>query len=416
MSHFRSIILAAGRGTRMKSDVPKVLHQVCGRAMIEYVLDITRALRSLKTYVVVGHDAAKVKQTLGNGVEFVPQDKLLGTADAVLRVERHLKSFRGTVLILCADTPLLSKHIVRALLSKHHKNKASVTVLTAFIDNPQGYGRIIRDRAGSFLAIREEQDTNAKEVLVNEINVGVYCFESRKFFETLKKVRPNPRKKEFFLTDVVGLLLAAGHKVDTLTTEDAYVAFGINTRLDLAQAQGVMRKRILDEHMRKGVTMVDPATTYIEADVKIGHDTIIFPCTVIHSDVRIGAHCKIGPFARIRPGSRIANNVEIGNFTEVSRAAIGAGTLMKHFSFLGDAQIGARANIGAGTVTANFDGVHKNKTVIGQGAFIGSDAILVAPVTVGPKAIVGAGSVVTKHTKVPAGAVARGVPAKIFKR
>ena len=414
MANFCSIILAAGKGTRMKSDVPKVLHQVCGRPMIEYVLDITRSLRSLKTYVVTGYGADKVKQAIGDDVEFVLQPQLLGTADAVRRVESHLKGFNSTVLVLCGDTPLLSKDIVRALLAKHRKSKASVTVLTASIDSPQGYGRIIRDRLEKFLAIREEKDTSVEEVLINEINVGVYCFESRKLFEALKKVRLNSKKKEFYLTDVIELFLSNGHKVESLTTQEAHVAFGVNTRQDLAQAEGIIRQRILDGHMRNGVTIVDPSTTYIDSGVKIGHDTIIYPCTVINKNVQIGSNCHIGPFAHIRPGCHIADKVEIGNFAEVSRTTIGTGTMMKHFSFLGDATVGAGVNIGAGVVTANFDGVTKNKTKIDQAAFIGSDAILVAPVTVGSKAIIGAGAVVPRNTKVPSRAIARGVPAKIF--
>jgi bifunctional UDP-N-acetylglucosamine pyrophosphorylase/glucosamine-1-phosphate N-acetyltransferase len=416
MSNFRSIILAAGRGTRMKSDVPKVLHHVCGRPMIEYVLDITRSLRSLKTYCVVGHGAQTVEQTVGSDVQCVLQSQLLGTADAVRRVEPHLKGFSGTVLVLCGDTPLLSKDIVRNLLARHDKSKAAVTVLTGTIEKPQGYGRIIRDQHKSFVAIREQKDATSEEALINEINVGVYCFDSKKLFAALKKVRLNPKKKEFYLTDVIELLLGQGNKVDTLTTKDPYVAFGVNNRQDLAQAEAITRQRILDEHMTNGVTIIDPATTYIDTDVKIGSDTIIFPGTMINSNVRIGSKCKIGPYAHIRPGSRLADKVEIGNFAEVSRTTLGSKVMMKHFSFLGDATVGANVNIGAGTVTANYDGKNKNKTTIEEGAFIGSDSILVAPVTIGSKALVGAGAVVTKNTKVPSRAVARGVPAKIFQQ
>jgi len=416
MANFCSIILAAGKGTRMKSDVPKVLHKICGRPIIEYVLDITRLLRSLKTYVVTGHGADQVRKTIGGDVEFVLQPELLGTADAVRRVEPYLKNFKGTLLVLCGDTPLLSKDIVRSLLAKHKRSKSAVTVLTALVNNPQGYGRIIRDEDGSFVAIREEKDAAPQEILINEINVGVYCFENHTLFETLKKVRLNPKKKEFYLTDVVELLLSQGKRVDSLITKDAHVAFGVNTRGDLAQAEGIIRHRILEKHMDNGVTIVDPLTTYIDADVKIGHDTVIYPCTVINSDVRIGSNCSIGPFAHLRPGSRIADTVEIGNYTEVSRTTIGSGVFMKHFSFLGDTTVGVKTNIGAGTITANFDGVNKNKTVIGKETFIGCDSILVAPVTIGDKAIIGAGAVVTKNTKVPSGAIARGVPAKIFNR
>jgi bifunctional UDP-N-acetylglucosamine pyrophosphorylase/glucosamine-1-phosphate N-acetyltransferase len=416
MNNFRSIILAAGKGTRMKSDVPKVLHQVCGRPMIEYVLDITRSLRSLKTYVVTGHGADLVQQTIGSNAEFVLQPQLLGTADAVRRVEPNLRGFKGTILVLCGDTPLLSQEIIKKLLAQHRKSKAVVTVLTALIDNPQGYGRIIRDTDNSFLAIREQKDVTDQEEMINEINVGVYCFESKNLFEALKKVRLNPKKKEFYLTDIIELFLQQGHKVDTLVSKDPLVAFGVNNRADLAQAEAIIRRRILDWHMANGVTIIDPATTYIESGVKIGYDTVVYPCTVIHSDVEIGSKCKVGPFARIRAGSRLADKVEIGNFAEVSRTTLGSGVFMKHFSFLGDANIGARVNIGAGVVTANYDGIAKNKTIVDEGAFIGSDSILVAPVTIGSKAIVGAGAVVTKNTKVPPKSVARGVPAKIFKQ
>lgn len=417
MRNFRSIILAAGKGTRMRSCVPKVLHSLCGRPMIEYVLDITQALRSLKTYVVTGYGADKVKEAVkSDHLEFVVQPQLLGTADAVRCVQPRLKGFRGTVLILCGDTPLLSKDVVGALLDQHRHSEAAVTVLTAIIDNPQGYGRIMRDSAGLLLAIREQEDASDQEAQIKEINVGVYCFQAPLLFEALKKVRLNTRKKEFYLTDIIELLLASDYPVDTLTTHDTCVAFGVNDRWDLAQAQDIIRGRILQDHMRNGVTIINPATTFIEANVQIGLDTVIYPCTFIHSNVRIGAGCQIGPFARIRSGSRIADKVEIGNFTEVSRTTIGRDVFMKHFSFLGDTKVGARANIGAGVVTANFDGVAKHNTIIGPGAFVGCDAILVAPVTVGSKAIIGAGAVVTKRTKVPAGAVALGVPANVYKK
>ena len=414
MPDFRAIILAAGKGTRMKSDAPKVLHHVCGKPILGYVLDIVGGLRSLKTYVVVGHGSKQVQKAIGDHVAFVEQTQLLGTADAVKRVAPYLKGYRGTVLVLCGDTPLLSKDIVQALLKQHKSRKASATILAAVIDNPYGYGRMVRDEAGRLLAIREQKDASADEMAIKEINVGVYCFESAVLFETLKNVRLNPTKKEFYLTDVIELLLASDKKVETLVTQDANVAFGVNTRVDLAQAEGIIRQRIVEQHMLEGVTIIDPATTYIEAGVRIGKDTVIYPCSMIHADVKIGKACRIGPFARIRPGSRIEDGAEVGNFTEVSRTTLGKNVLMKHFSFLGDTAVGAGTNIGAGTITANFDGKHKNKTVIGSNAFIGSDTVLVAPVTVGAKAKIGAGAVVTRT--IPAGATAVGVPARVIKR
>ena len=408
--------MAAGRGTRMSSEIPKVLHKVCGKPVLEYVLDIAKNLRSLTTYVVIGHGAQKVKDVLGQGVSFVQQEQLLGTADAVKRCAPYLKNYRGDVLVLCGDTPLLSKGIVAATIRKHRLSKASATVLTATIDNPHGYGRIVRSASGDITAIREQKDASDTEDKIKEINVGVYCFRSKDLFESLKKVKLNSGKKEFYLTDVVELLLAQGKKVSTFTTQDETVAFGINTREDLAQAQAIIRRRILSKHMLSGVTIIDPLTTFIEAGVTIGRDTVIHPMSVIHTDVRIGKNCSIGPMAHIRPGTRISDGVEIGNFAEVSRSFLGRGVLQKHFSFLGDAQVGERVNIGAGVVTANYDGVNKNKTLIGPQAFIGSDAILVAPNKIGARAVIGAGSVVSKGRNIPAGMVAVGVPARVIKK
>jgi bifunctional UDP-N-acetylglucosamine pyrophosphorylase/glucosamine-1-phosphate N-acetyltransferase len=416
MSKFRSIILAAGRGTRMRSETPKVLHKVCGKPVIDYVLDITKSLRSLKTYVVVGYGAQKVRDALGNDVQFVRQDRLLGTADAVNRCAAPLKGYTGTLLVLCGDTPVLSKDIVAALLRQHVRSKASATVLTAQMDDPRGYGRIVRSLQGQIMAIREQKDASDTEINIKEINVGVYCFNSKEIFEILKKVKLNAGKKEFYLTDAFELLLAQGKKIATFTTEDGAAGLGVNTREDLAQAQAIIRQRILRKHMLSGVTVVDPLTTFIEAGVNIGRDTIIHPMTIIHSDVRIGRNCSIGPMARLRPGTRISDGAEIGNFTEVSRTTIGRGVFQKHFSFLGDATVGQGANIGAGVVTANFDGVNKNNTFIGPRAFIGSDAILVAPNKIGAGAIVGAGSVVAKGKNIPAGMLAVGVPARVIKK
>lgn len=397
----------------MKSKLPKVLHPVCGVAALNYILDITR---SLKTYVVVGHGAEQVKKTVGNSVEFVLQDKLLGTGDAVRRVEPFLKNFSGTVLVLCGDTPLLEKATVRQLIATHSRAKAKATVLTAIVDNSHGYGRMVRDARGHLQAIREQKDVSPQENEIKEINVGMYCFDSKALFAALKTVKMNPKKKEFYLTDVIEILLGKGERVATCTASDPNVGFGINTREDLAQAEGIIRRRILKKFMDAGVSIIDPATTYIEAGVAIGEDTTIYPCTFIHSNVKIGSNCRVGPFARIRPGSRLSDGSEVGNFAEVSRSSLGRNVLMKHFSFLGDTQVGEGANIGAGTVTANYDGANKNKTTIGAGAFIGSDSVLVAPVTIGKKAVVGAGAVVKGGTHVPDGGVAVGVPARVIRR
>ncbi|MBI3315100.1 MAG: NTP transferase domain-containing protein [Candidatus Omnitrophica bacterium] len=397
----------------MRSDVPKVLHPIAGRPVIAYVLDI---VRSLKTFVVVGHGSQKVRAALGDGLTYVVQDRLLGTADALRRVAPLFRGFRGHVLVLCGDTPLLEKQTVRRLLAEHRRSRADATVLTAHIHDPRGYGRIVRDVSGHIIAIREQKDASPREAQITEINVGAYCFQAQKIFDVLKRVKWNARKKEFYLTDAIEVLWTRGGRVGTVLAEDASSAFGINTRADLARAERVIRTRILRKLMLAGVTIVDPATTYVETGVRIGQDTVIYPCTVVHRDVTIGTNCRIGPFARLRPGTRVGDHVEIGNFTEVSRSRVGKNTFMKHFSFLGDATLGADVNIGAGTVTANFDGRAKNRTTISDGALIGSDAVLVAPVTVGKKAVVGAGSVVTRGKNIPAGAVAFGVPARIIKK
>lgn len=416
MQNLRTIILAAGKGTRMKSDVPKVLHEVCGKPIIQYVLDVAQAVGSLKTYVVVGHKGKTVRERLALGPVMVDQPKLSGTADAVRRTGRYLKNYRGNVLILCGDTPLLNREVVNNLVRRHKQTQAVCTFLTAVVPDPEGYGRIIRDDRGAVAAIREDKDAQGAERNIAEINVGVYCVKSPELFHALRSVRLNPQKREFYLTDIIALFHEQGLKIETVETEDSAEGLGVNTKEDLAAAERMIRERILKDFMRDGVTIVDPRTTYIDAAVKIGKDTCIRPFTLIERDVRIGNRCVIGPFARLRPGVRIGNDVEIGNFTEVSRTKIGNKTRMKHFSFLGDTTVGSAVNIGAGTITANFDGREKNPTKIGNGAFIGSDSVLIAPVKIGNRAVVGAGSVVTKGTVIPDGGLAVGVPARIKAR
>jgi bifunctional UDP-N-acetylglucosamine pyrophosphorylase/glucosamine-1-phosphate N-acetyltransferase len=416
MNNLRTIILAAGKGTRMKSDLPKVLHPVCGRPIIQYVLDITQALGSLKTYVVLGYKSNTVKTALKDQIIYVEQTKLLGTADAIKCTESRLRSYRGDVLILCGDTPLLKQATVKRLVQRHKRTKATCTFLTTVVHNPRGYGRIIRNENGVAVAIREDKDATGYERDIAEINVGVYCCRSKELFNALKAIKINMKKKEFYLTDIIEYFSEQGQRIETVETEDPSEGLGVNTREDLATAESVVRRAILRDFMTQGVTIMDPHTTYIDANVKIGNDTVIHPFTWIEGDVRIGKHCRIGPFARLRPGTKIEDKVEIGNFAEISRTKIGTGTFMKHFSFLGDASVGADVNIGAGVVTANYDGRQKNKTKISKGAFIGSDSVLIAPVTVGKKAVIGAGSVVTKGTTVPDGSMAIGIPAKIISK
>jgi bifunctional UDP-N-acetylglucosamine pyrophosphorylase/glucosamine-1-phosphate N-acetyltransferase len=414
--NLKTIILAAGKGTRMKSELPKVLHSVGGRPILEYVLDVARSVGSLKTYVVIGHQGQAVKTFLPKDIKTVVQRNLLGTADAVKCALPSIGPGQALTLILCGDTPLLTKETVKKIVTTHRKSNASVTVLTAKVEDPQGYGRIVRNSTGQMNAIREHKDATEDELKIPEINVGVYCFDNEKLFRTLKEIKLNPKKKEFYLTDIIELFDSKGYSIKTVTTDDHKEGLGVNTREDLAVAENILRLRVLKDLMLNGVTIVDPNTTYIDKNVKIGTDTIIRPFTFIEKDVTIGKRCSIGPFARLRSGTQLGNDVEIGNFTEINRSKISDKTLMKHFSYLGDAVVGRCVNIGAGSVTANFDGKNKNQTQIDDGAFIGSDAILVAPVKIGKGAVVGAGSVVTKGRNVPAGKVAVGIPARIIKR
>jgi len=400
----------------MKSVIPKVLHSVCGKPIIQYVLDVSKVLGSSKTYVVLGYKSDVVKKALAGQIVAVDQPKMLGTADAVKCVGKYFKSYRGDILILCGDTPLLDKATVKRVVQKHKKSKAACTFLTAVVQYPKGYGRIIRGEDGGAVAIREDKDADGYERDIAEINVGVFCCQGKELFKALGEIKMNKKKKEFYLTDLVEHLFEKGLKVETVETENSTEGLGVNTREDLAIAGGILRQRILSEFMLGGVTITDPSTTYIDASAKIGSDTVVHPFTFIEGDVHVGSNCQIGPFARLRSGTRISDEVEIGNFTEVSRSKIGSKTFMKHFSFLGDSLVGTNVNIGAGVVTANFNGQQKNTTKIDDGAFIGSDSILVAPVKIGKKAIIGAGSVVVKGKTIPDGCVAVGIPAKIISK
>ncbi|MDP8212283.1 MAG: NTP transferase domain-containing protein [Candidatus Zapsychrus exili] len=414
MKNLRAIILAAGKGTRMKSETPKVLHKICGKFIVQYVLDMIKSIGSLKTFVVLGHKINEIKKELPKDAIVVKQSNLSGTADAVRCVARNFKGYRGDVIVLCGDAPALRKATLKKLVSRHKKSNAVCTFLTAFSQDPGGYGRIIRKEDGEVSAIREDKDAVGFERDIGEINVGVYCFDSQKLFCALKDIKLNKKKKEYYLTDLIEVFFEGGLKVETVETEDEEEGLGINTKIDLSLANKIIRRRILNDFMLQGVTIVDPDTTYIDAGVKIGNNTIIRPCTFIESGVRIGSNCLIGPCARIRPGTRISNNVEIGNFAEITASKIGSGVFMKHFSYLGDAIIGKNVNIGAGVVTANFDGKNKHTTKIADGAFIGSDSILISPVNVGKNAITAAGSVVTKRKTIPENGIAIGVPARII--
>jgi len=412
------VILAAGKGTRMRlpgrqagSELPKALHPICGQPMLWHLVEKTRRLSPKKLIVVAGHRIDLVRDFLNGTAELVWQKKLLGSGHAVNQAAGKLAKFDGPVLVLYCDTPLITLETVRRLLDRQVLDAVDCALLSVRLEDPSGYGRIKRASGGEVERIVEHNDASPVERAIKEINVGCYVFDSKKLFSVLKRVRRNPKKKEYYLTDVIERLAQQG-RVESILVEDPEEVRGINTRMDLSVLQETMQQTILKKWIDQGVLIRDPKTTTIDADVEIGTETVILPNTVIEKGTRIGKHCQIGPFARIRGGSRIGDEVVIGNFVEVVRSVVGNKTLIKHLSYIGDAKIGSGVNIGAGTITANFDGKKKHTTVIKDKAQIGSGTILVAPVTVGRGAKTGAGAVVPKGKNVPDHAVVVGVPAK----
>ncbi|MDP2921333.1 MAG: NTP transferase domain-containing protein [Candidatus Omnitrophota bacterium] len=417
MKNIASIILAAGEGTRMKSSLPKVLHNICGKPMLEYLIDNVNSLGIDKVIAIIGHKAGLVKERIP-GIRCVKQDELLGTGDAVSRARAAIVKDNkiDNVLVLYGDTPLLKKETIQRLIEKHVSSGAGCTLLTAQLKNPTGYGRIIRSSAAKIVKIVEELDASIYQKVVEEINVGVYCFNKRALFFGLEKIKPENKKEEYYLTDTIEVLAKANIQVESVTADDPEEFLGVNTRAELGKAELVMRKRILEEIMDKGVTVIDPNNTYVEQGVEIKKDTVIYPYTFIEKDVKIGSNCAIGPFARLRPGTVIGDSVGIGNFVEIVRSTIGSETKIRHQCYIGDTSIGKNVNIGAGTIVANYDGKEKHKTVIEDNAFIGTGTILIAPVKVGKGATTGAGSVVTRNKNVPAGKIVVGIPARVLNK
>lgn len=407
------IILAAGKSTRMKSEIPKALHPICAIPMLAYVLDLVKVLKVDKVIAVLGYKHDAVRKFLKPGIKVVIQKRLLGTADAVKTALPYLANFKGTVLVLYADNPLLRKDTVASLLKQHRENKSDATLLTAQLDKPAGYGRVLRDKYSSICRIVEEKDANDYEKDIKEVNTGIVCFNKDALALALKYVTPNNPKKEYYLTDIIGILYKKGRLVDGVKLADINEAMGINSRADLAKANSIMQKRINEDLMQKGITIVDPDSTFVSYGTGIGRDTVIYPFTVIERNVKIGKRCSIGPFAHLREGTELRDDVVAGNFLEVVRSRISPRAIAKHFCYIGDSRIGQKVNIGAGTVTANFDGRKKNITIIEDEASIGSDTILVAPVRIGRRAVTGAGSVVIKD--VGKGQTVVGVPAKAIK-
>ncbi|MDC2867486.1 MULTISPECIES: bifunctional UDP-N-acetylglucosamine diphosphorylase/glucosamine-1-phosphate N-acetyltransferase GlmU [unclassified Bacillus (in: firmicutes)] len=440
MSKRYAVILAAGKGTRMKSSLYKVLHPVCGKPMVQHVVDQVSQLEVQKLVTVVGHGAEKVQDQLGSASEFALQTEQLGTAHAVMQAADALGNEEGTTLVICGDTPLITAKTMEALLKQHEEAGAKATVLTAYIQEPAGYGRIVRNENGHVEKIVEHKDANEVERAIKEINTGTYCFDNKALFASLSKVSNENVQGEYYLPDVIEILKNEGHIVSAYQTEHFDETLGVNDRVALSQAEDIMKKRINHQHMINGVTIIDPNNTYISVDAKIGNDTVIYPGTIIEGYTVIGSNCEvgphtvirdsevgdnttirqstvhdskigidvaIGPFAHIRPQSVIGNEVRVGNFVEIKKTVFGNRSKASHLSYIGDAEVGEDVNLGCGSITVNYDGKNKFKTVIGDGVFIGCNSNLVAPVTVEDGAYVAAGSTITEDVPAKALSIAR---------
>lgn len=444
-----AVVLAAGQGTRMKSKLPKVLHSVAGKPMVHWVLDTASAVGATQIALVVGHGADQVRAALSNfrPLSFVEQTDQRGTGHAVLQARDVLRGKADTLLITYGDMPLLKTETLRKLIDLHTSARTTITMLTVISDDSMAFGRILRDANQRVSGIVEESNATPEQLAIKELNCGVYCFDAEWIWERLPQLKPSGKQNEYYLTDLVALAVSEKRAIQAIVSRDVDEMIGVNTRVQLAQAEKMMRERINRALMLAGVTLIDSATTYIDAEVEIGVDTVIEPNTHLRGKTKIGADCRIGPntiirdsqigdnceiissdiaeavveengrigpLARLRPGAHLARNVYIGNFGEVKNSYIGEGSHIGHFSYIGDAQLGKRVNIGAGTITCNFDGKQKNRTIIGDDVFIGSDTMLVAPVTIGDRARTGAGSVVTKD--VPPDALAVGAPARVLRK
>jgi len=429
MTNTYAVVLAAGQGTRMKSKLYKVLHPVCGKSMVAHVVDNIIDLGTSRVVTIVGHGAEKVEEALGSKSEYALQEEQLGTAHAVQQAEGLIGDLDGTTLVVCGDTPLIRPETMTSLIEHHKRTKSKATILTSITDEPTGYGRIIRDESGGVRRIVEQKDATQEERLVTEINTGTYCFDNRVLFETLKKVKNDNAQGEYYLPDVIGILQAEGELISAYITEDFSETLGINDRVVLSEAEHVMRRRIAIKHMQNGVTIVNPENTYISVDAEIGQDTVLEPGTMIEGNTIIGENCiigpnsqlinsvigdrtavhssvvrmskigqdtSVGPFAHIRPDSNLGNHVKVGNFVEVKKSNVGEGSKISHLSYIGDAELGSRVNVGCGTITVNYDGVNKHLTKIEDDTFIGCNANLIAPVTVGKGSYVAAGSTITE--------------------
>lgn len=437
---FISVILSAGMGTRMKSQLPKVLHKVCGKPLTQWVIEASEKAGAEKTVTIIGHKGELVQKTLGDMTQYAVQSEQKGTGHAVMQAGEYIKNTDGYVVILNGDTPLITADTIKNAVEYHKNNANSATVITAILDNSTGYGRIVRDENDSVLKIVEQKDANEKELEIKEVNSGMYVFNAPELSYALEKITPNNAQGEYYLTDTLSILLESGKKIGAFVLDDNDEIRGINDRLQLSEAEKIMRRRINVSHMISGVTMIDPDNTYIESSVVIEPDAIIEPNvsllgnTKIGSNVVVGSGSKIvnseiaegveimssvitdsivhenahiGPFAYIRPNSEVGQNVKVGDFVELKNAKIGNGTKISHLTYIGDSDVGEGVNFGCGCVTVNYDGKKKYRTVVEDNAFIGCNTNLVSPVTVKKNAYIAAGSTITDEVPESSLAIAR---------
>lgn len=402
-----SIVIAAGKGTRMKSKNSKLVQKIYGKEIVKRAYENIKNAGVEDIIVVVGHQKEQVMQVLGENIKYVEQKEMLGTGHAVMQAADLLKEKDGKILAVYGDVPLLRPETLKKLLDRSIENDESATVLTAIYDNPKGYGRIVRNNEGKIISIIEEVDATDEQRKIQEINTGIYCFDIQELLEALTQIRPNNLKGEYYLTDVIKIMIDKGLKVGSVVAQDNAEILGVNDRMQLQMLTKVLQHRINTELMYSGVTIEDINTTYIYDDVKIGMDTVIHPNTIIKSNVEIGEDCEIGPNAYIREGCKIANNVKIGSFVELKKAIIGEGSKVPHLSYMGDCKIGAHTNIGCGSITCNYDGFKKSETIIGDKCFIGSNSNFIAPVKIGDNSFIAAGSTITEDVPKNSLAIAR---------
>lgn len=441
-----AVILAAGKGTRMKSSRAKALFPLCGKPLVSYPIRTARQAGIERIVLVVGHQADEVRAAVGDAAEFALQEPQQGTGHALMCTEETLKGFSGIILVHCVDVPLLPAELMEKMIRTHRENGNAATMLTARMATPGKYGRIVRNGARNVARIVEARDATPEELAITEVNAGTYCFDAPLIFEVLHEITPDNDQHEYYLTDVIERLIARGKKVGAVVAPNEAIVAGINDRVQLAEAEATLRQEIRCQHMREGVTIIDPASTFIDEDVMIGRDTTIYPFTMIAAGSKIGENCtigpssqlfeatieddcevissrieksvlrtgaKVGPFSRLRPNCEVGPRAEVGNYSEMKNTHVGARTKVHHVGYLGDTTLGEGVNIGAGTITCNYDGQRKHKTQIGDNVFIGSGSLIVAPVEIGDTALTGAGSVVTRD--IPEGKVAYGVPAKVVR-